>query len=174
MTDVTYFSTEFTGKQELIFDPGLGGLIYVNGSGVAQRQGVEVAVTAQILDWLSLNGTYTYTDAIDSTGQIEIRRPPHSGSIEATARFADNRAKVVLGVVFNGTRKDFFFGSAGNTPVTLPGATILRAYLAYDVTPMATLFVRAENVLDQHYEEIFSYRAPPFMAFAGLKVKLGQ
>jgi hypothetical protein len=29
-------------------------------------------------------------------------------------------------------------------------------------------------VLDQQYEEIFSYRAPPFMAFAGLKVKLGH
>ena len=173
VTDVTYFSTDFTGKQELVFDPGLGGLIYVNGSGIAQRQGVEVAVTAQLFDWLSLSGTYTYTHALDSAGQIEIRRPPHSGSIEATARFAENRAKAVLGVVFNGTRKDFFFGPAGNTLVTLPGATILRAYLSYDVTPMATLFVRAENVLDQRYEEIFSYRASPFMAFAGLKVKLG-
>ncbi len=174
IADVTYFSSRFTDKIELTFNPGLGGFVYVNGSGIAQRQGVEVAVSAQILDWLSLNGTYTYTHALDSTGQIEIRRPPHSGSIEATARFANNQAKAVLGVVFNGTRKDFYFGPTSTTLMTLPGATILRAYLSYDVTPMATLFVRAENVLDQQYEEIFSYRAPPFMAFAGLKVKLGH
>ena len=53
--------------------------------------------------------TYTYTDAHDSAGRPEVRRPPHSGSIEATARFADNRAKATIGFAFNGTRKYFFW-----------------------------------------------------------------
>jgi vitamin B12 transporter len=173
IADVTYFASEFTDKIELTFDAMRGGFVYVNGDGIARRRGVEVAVTARLLDWLTLSGTYTYTRALNSTGQIEIRRPPHSGSIEATAHFANNRGRATIGVVFNGTRKDFFFGPAGTTLVTLPGATIVRAYLSYDVTPLATLFVRAENLLDARYEEILSYRAAPFTAFAGLKIKLG-
>jgi vitamin B12 transporter len=174
ITDVTYFSSDFTNKIELTFDPSLGGFVYVNGTGIARRRGVEVALTARLLEWLTVDGTYTYTHARDSFGAIEVRRPPHSGSLSTTARFAQNRGRAVLGVVFNGSRKDFFFGPMGTSLVDLPGATVVRAYLAYEITPLATLFVRAENVLNQRYEEIFSYRAPPFAAYAGLKIKLGD
>jgi vitamin B12 transporter len=174
LADMTYFSSNFTDKIELAFDPALGGFIYVNGTGVARRHGVEVSFSARLLDWLSLNGTYTYTYARDSTGAVEVRRPPHSASLSAMARFAENRARATLGVVFNGTRKDFSFTTTGTTLVDLPGATVLRANLSYDVTPMATLFVRAENLLNAHYEEILSYRAAPFAAYAGLKIKLGD
>jgi vitamin B12 transporter len=174
IADVTYFSSDFTNKIELTFDPVGGGFVYVNGTGIARRHGVEVAITARLLEWLTLQGTYTYTHARDSTGAIEVRRPPHSGSLEAAARFAEKRGKAVLGVVFNGSRKDFYFGPVGTTLVDLPGATVVRAYLSYDITPLATLFVRAENLLNAHYEEILSYRAAPFAAYAGLKIKLGD
>jgi hypothetical protein len=40
------------------------------------------------------------------------------------------------------------------------------------VTPQTTAYLRAENLLNTRYEEILSYRAPPFMIFAGLRVKL--
>jgi outer membrane cobalamin receptor len=33
--------------------------------------------------------------------------------------------------------------------------------------------VRAENVFNRQYSNVFSYRAPGFAAYAGLKVKLG-
>ena len=172
LVDVTYFSTEFTNKIELTFDATRGGFVYVNGPGVSPRQGVEVAATFNMLDWLSLAATYTYTDARDTFGQPEVRRPPHSGSLEATARFFDNRAKATVGVTFNGTRKDFFFGAAGTTLADLPGATVVRAMLSYDVTPWSTVYLRAENLFDARYEEVFSYRAPPLVALAGLRVKL--
>ena len=61
-----------------------------------------------------------------------------------------------------------------NAIVLLPATTIVRAYVSYEITKLATLFVRAENFFNTNYEEVFSYRAPPFMAFAGLKVKLGN
>jgi vitamin B12 transporter len=174
VTDVTYFDNKFAKKVDLIFDPMLGGLIYVNGSGIARRHGVETSATFTPVGWLSLTATHTYTDARDSFGNPEIRRPRNSGSLETTVRFADNRAKATLGVVYNSIRKDFYFQPAGNLLVDLPGSTVVRALVSYDVTPQATLFVRAENVFDARYEEVFSYRAPPFAAYAGLKVKLGD
>ena len=45
ITDVTYFSSEFTRKIELGFDAVRGGFIYRNGVGTAQRRGVEASGT---------------------------------------------------------------------------------------------------------------------------------
>ncbi len=170
VTDVTYFASDFTNKIELTFDPGLGGLIYRNGVGAAKRRGVEVSSQFEVFDWLTVKGAYTYTEAFDSSGMVEPRRPPHSGSIEATALFADRRARATVGAVFKNVAKDFFFTQTGTTLVDLPAWSAVRASLSYDVTPEVTAYVRAENVFNTRYEEVFSYRAPGFAAFAGLKL----
>jgi vitamin B12 transporter len=168
IADLTYFSTEFRDKIELDFT----GPIYVNGNGIAKRRGIEVAATWQPLEWLTATATYTYTDAIDSLGRPEIRRSPHAASLETTARFADKRARATLGVSYNSTRKDIFFGDG--SLINLPAVTVVRALFAYDLTPATSFFVRAENLFNARYEEIFSYRAPVFRAYAGLRVRLGE
>jgi vitamin B12 transporter len=187
VTDVTYFSTDFTDKIELgsievpcvppnpnpaikCFKP-----IFVNGRGTAIRRGVELANTFRFLDWLALKATYTYTNAKDSKGNEEIRRPPHSASLDVTAYFDERRLRATIGVHYNSVRTDFFFQPF--TPpliVDLPATTVVRASLAYDLTRELTAFIRAENLFNLHYEEIFSYRAPPFAVYAGLKLRLGQ
>jgi len=186
-TDITYFSTDFTDKIELstvkvpcvppnpnpaikCFKP-----IFVNGRGTAIRRGVEVANKLNVLDWLALTATYTYTNARDSMGNEEIRRPPHSASLDATAYFDERRLRVTLGVHYNSVRTDFFFQPfTGPLIVDLPATTVVRASLSYDLTREATAFIRAENLFNLHYEEVFSYRAPPFAVYAGLKLRLGQ
>lgn len=173
ITDVTYFSTEFTNKIDLVFDAGLGGLIYRNGVGTAKRRGVEATATFNLLDWWSANATYTYTDARDSFGAPEIRRPRHSASLETTFWSSDRRGRATFGVVYNSARNDFYFQPAETLLVELPGSTIVRALLSYQLTPATTAYLRAENLFDSSYEEILSYRMPPFAVFAGLRVKLG-
>jgi vitamin B12 transporter len=174
VTDVTYFSTRFTDKIDLIFDPVAGGLIYVNGTGIALRRGVETSVTANLTAWWSVTASYTHLFARDSRGNPEVRRPANAAALETTFRYFDNRAKATFGVVYNSVRKDFFFQPTATLLVDLPGVVVARAYLSYDVTPQATLYLRAENMFDARYEEIFSYRAPPLAVYAGLKVKLGD
>ncbi|MCC6946462.1 MAG: TonB-dependent receptor [Bradyrhizobiaceae bacterium] len=172
-TDVTYFSTEFTNKVDLVFDAGLGGLIYRNGAGIARRHGIETTATLELSDWWTVSGAYTYTDARNSFGTPEVRRPRHSASFETTLRSKDGRGSATVGVVHNSTRRDFYFRPTETLLVELPGATVLRAMLSYQWTPSTTAYVRAENLLDRRYEEILSYRMPPFALFAGLRVKLG-
>ena len=125
-----------------------------------------------MLDWLALTATYTYTNAKDSMGREEIRRPPHSASLDATAYFDERRLRATIGVHYNSVRTDFFFQPFGTLIVDLPATTVVRASLSYDVTPQATAFVRAENLFNLHYEEVFSYRAPPFAIYGGLKLRL--
>lgn len=167
VTDVTYFSADFRNKIEL-----MGGTV-VNLSGVSPRRGVEVAVKIVPHDSIILDASYTYTDSKLSNGMTAIRRPRHSASANATIFSADRRGRAAVGVVYNGSRQDgdtFFIPGR----VDLPGYTIVNAMLSYDLTPHATAYLRAENVFDAQYEEIFSYRAPGFTAYAGLTVKLGD
>jgi vitamin B12 transporter len=56
-------------------------------------------------------------------------------------------------------------------PVLLQAYTLVGGIVAYDVTPWATVYVRAENILDAKYEEVFSYRAPGFATYAGLRLR---
>jgi vitamin B12 transporter len=174
VVDVTFFSTDFKDKIEATF-VGFNTL-FVNAKGTAHRQGIEASAKVQILDWLSVAGTYTYTEAVTSLGVPEIRRPPHSGSIEFIALFAEGRGRATLGAVYNSTRRDIRFNDfpVPNSIVFLPATTILRAYVSYEITKLATVFARAENLLNKRYEEVFSYRAAPFAAYAGLKIRLGE
>jgi vitamin B12 transporter len=125
----------------------------------------------RVFDWLTMNATYTWIDALDSSGREEIRRPPHSASFDFTAISPDKRGRATFGVAYNSARKDTFFGDG--SMVELPSSTVVRAMLSYDITPQTTAFVRAENLFNERYEEILSYRAQVFQIFAGLKVKLG-
>ncbi len=174
VTDVTYFSTRFTDKIDLVFSPGMGGLVYVNGTGIAERKGVEIAATANWAPWISTTAIYTWLEATDSFGSPEIRRPPHAGGVETTIRWSDNRARATFGVNYNGTRKDFFFQPLGNVLVNLPGAWVARAIVSYDMNPNTTIFARAENLFDSRYEEIYSYRMPGAAGYIGLRVKFGD
>ena len=49
--------------------------------------------------------------------------------------------------------------------------TLVGGMISYDTTPWSTIYVRAENVFDRRYEEVFSYRSPGAGVYAGLKVK---
>jgi vitamin B12 transporter len=173
VTDITYFNTVFTDKIQATF---IGGdTLYVNAAGEAKRHGVEVTTTLNPTDYFSIAASYTYTHARNSLDVPELRRPAHSGSIEATLKSNDGRGRATLGATYNSERRDTRFNDfpTPNTIAFLPATTVLWANISYDLSPSSTVFLRAENLLNRRYEEIFSYRAQPFAVFAGLRVKLG-
>jgi vitamin B12 transporter len=169
VTDVTYFQMTLTNE---IYQPVFGAA-YVNNPADADRKGVEIVAKVQWLDWFSTSASYTYTDATTRFGQQALRRPPHSAAFEATALFAENRGRFVVGAVYNGKRTDSSFVPTVASPVTLPGYSLVRAQLSYDLTKFATAYIKAENLFDAKYEDIFTYRGSPRIIMAGLRVKFG-
>jgi vitamin B12 transporter len=171
VTDVTFFAADFEDKITLV--SAGGGFIStpVNVPGISPRRGVETTVKAAPFDWLTLQGSYTFTDARLADGTLEIRRPRHVAAASATVRFADGRARATVNAVFNGAMPDTWF-KFPLVPVTLQAYTLVNGIVAYDLTPWATFYVRADNVFDAKYEEVFSYRAPGFAAYAGLRLRL--
>jgi vitamin B12 transporter len=166
VTDVTYFEADLTDN---ITGAGLS---VVNLAGKSQRQGIETQITLKPAAGLSITGSYTYTDTRDPEGQQEIRRPRHSGGLNAAYTFADGRATISGGAMYNGEMKDerVFWWPLPVQRVTLGDYWLLNAAASYKLDERFTVFGRVENLLDQKYQEVFSYNGAPLAAYAGVKM----
>jgi vitamin B12 transporter len=166
---VTYFNARLENEIVLVSLPSFKSSV-ANLAGNSTRQGLETTAKIRPTDWLTLSGTYTYTDARDDKGVQEIRRPMHAAAGSATVSFLDNRARATLNVVYNGKMPDTIF-TFPSTTTTLNAYTLVGGIVSYDTTPWSTVYVRAENVFNQRYEEVYSYRSPGAGVYAGFKVR---
>src|SRR6185503_13470016 len=92
VVDVTYFNSRLENEIVLVSLPLFKSSVR-NLTGTSTREGVETTAKFRPFDWLTLAGTYTYTDARDDKGIQEIRRPKHAASGTATVLFAEGRGK---------------------------------------------------------------------------------
>src|SRR5205814_8952441 len=111
IVDVTYFNSRLAHEivSTSVLVNGKNKSSVANLAGTSTRQGVEATGKFKPFDWLTLAGTYTYTDARDDKGVPEIRRPMHAASASATATFLEGRGKATLNVIYNGQMTDTIF-----------------------------------------------------------------
>jgi vitamin B12 transporter len=169
VVDLTYFNSRLQHEIVMVSLPNFKTSVD-NLAGTSTRQGLEATGKFKPLDWLTLAGTYTYTDARDDKGMPEIRRPKHAASGSATVSFLEGRGKATLNVIYNGQMPETIF-TFPSQPTTLAAYTIVGGMVSYDTTPWSTIYLRAENVFNAQYEEVFSYRSPGAAVYAGVKVK---
>jgi vitamin B12 transporter len=166
--DVTYFRSDLTNKIDAL--PNSYPYNLYNLAGVSQRQGVEVAGRFKASSQLTLGANYTYLDAVDANGRREIRRPPHSGRVDANYAFLEGLANVNLAVSYNGQMRDNALDVAYTTvPVNLKAYTLVNLGGSYKLQPGVEMFGRVENLLNQKYQEIYGYNTPGATAFAGMR-----
>lgn len=171
--DVTYFQADL--KDEIIstFDSVTFRSSVANLSGKSQRRGVEVSLKAQPVSNLDLGINYTYTHSTDATGAKEVRRPMHIASFDATLRFLQDRAKLNLSIAYNGKNEDLeFVASTPRTRVTLDDYALVNLAGTYQISDNVQWYGRVENLLDQQYQEIFSFNSPGITAYSGFKFNL--
>ena len=168
VADITYFSIEADNAIA-----GFGNTA-VNNTGISQRRGVELTAKYNPFAWLTFEGTYTYTHAETPDGTEEIRRPKHAGSLAAIWRLPDNKTRASVIVSHNGSMKDDAFIGFPATRVTLDSYTLVNAIVTYQATPTAQFYIRGENLLNERYEEIFSYRSSGATGYIGMRMKLGE
>lgn len=174
VTDVTVF------RASIMDAIVLSGGTAINLPFQTTRQGVEVQVTARPTDWLSLTGSYTYTDTRSAelvggvyVGKEALRRPRHAASLTAVARLPDDKTKVTVTLAHNGNMRDSFFGPFGASDVRLAAYTLVGAQISHDLTKAATVYVRGENVFAQRHQNVFGYQGPGAAVYAGMRVRLG-
>ncbi len=133
----------------------------------SERRGLELTFDGTFEDW-TVNAAYTYIDASEN-GLREVRRAPHVASLNVTYKISDDLS-ATLSVRHNGEQRDneFVFATPADY-VTLPAFTLVNVGAQYDVSENVQVFGRVENVLDEKYEEAFSFRAPGIGAYVGVR-----
>jgi len=173
----TFFGQRLTGDVTF-FDNRIDNLILGFGStaknqvGSSHIQGIEVTAKAEIADGLSADASYTWMVAEDANDKLLIRRPRHMASLNLHYEFLEKkRARIDIGLRYNGDQRDIDFATF--SPVTLDDYVLLDVAATYRASETVTLFLRGENLLDQQYEEVFSYGTPGIGVFAGMRMAFG-
>ena len=157
--------------------------------GKVRSEGLEIYGAVEPFDWLRIEGQYTGLETVvkesaspDSptvgVGKELLRRPKHSGSGSIVARYGP--LTVRGDAVFVGRRFDFdgqglsIFDNPAYMRVDLAARLRLENHLVElwgSPFPHAVeVFVRAENLLDEDYEEVLGFPAPGINVLAGVQV----
>ncbi|AWW74014.1 TonB-dependent receptor [Erythrobacter sp. KY5] len=165
---VTYFDAELESEIFTTFLPPTFVATPGNRTTESNQQGVEVALAAQFGPQWSLDIAYTYLDA-DEDGAIEVRRPESIASAALNWTAPDKKASATLVVRHNGEAFDSDF-SAGTFPAPLTALddyTLVNLNARIEIAEGIDVFARAENLLDEDYEQVFSFVSPRRTVIAG-------
>ena len=119
----------------------------------AETNGLEVGSTVDVLPgYVKFNAAYTYLHAIDlATGLVLARRPKNLANFRLTITPTD-RWLIEPRVLTVSKR----FSSAGQTS-QVDAYTRVDLYTEYKLDKNWKVFARGENILNEHYQEVFNF-----------------
>ncbi len=155
----TWFHNQFSNLIDFQFGTG-----YVNLTS-ARSAGLETYAEIRPLDFLTLRGTYTYTNTEDNQDEQLRRRPRHKGSFDADIALTET-AHFHVNVLVVGSRRF----SAFSIKRKLSNYTVVNLAGDYRVTPWLTLYGRIDNAFDQEYEEVPGYGTSRVAGYGGFRL----
>lgn len=178
----TYFDNRLTDQISTDFSTGVARPI--NLAGTDRQQGVELFADAQLNpDW-KLDASYTWLDAPQQRSVIldgafvtfdgqAVRRAKDIASLNVTWAPQGRPFSGTLTVRYNGKQNDLAFTDPSFVPVLveLPSFTLVNLNAAWRLNDHVELFGRIENLLDQSYQEVFSFEAAGRAAYGGLRLR---
>jgi vitamin B12 transporter len=168
IASVTGFSNDFSNLINFVSSTptapctGIQSGCYVNVAR-AETSGLEVGTTIDILPGLvKFNAAYTYLHAIDlATGLVLARRPKNLALFTLTITPTD-RWLIEPRVLTVSKR----YSSAGQTS-QVDAYTRVDLYTEYKLDKNWKVFARGENILNEHYQEVFNFGTTGPAAYAG-------
>ncbi|MBE0538190.1 MAG: TonB-dependent receptor [Ignavibacterium sp.] len=139
----------------------------------AITKGAEFFLHSKLSDDLELKINYTFTDAKDISPNSAdfnkklLRRPESKIGFYTNYTFND-KANCNAELIWVGNREDINFSIYQRTE--LKAYVLLNLAAHYDVFDFLRLNVRAENLLDTDYEEVFGYGTAGLSFYGGIKL----
>jgi vitamin B12 transporter len=165
---LTYFDSKLENEIDTTFLPPTFAPVVRNLETESTQQGVEVFVHARLSPAWRVDASYTYVDA-EEDGMEEVRRAPHVASLNVGWRAPEDRAGVSLTVRYNGSTYDNNFTFVGPDPARLDDYTLVNVSADFRLSNNVLLYGRVENLLDERYEEVFTYRSAGRGVYAGAR-----
>jgi vitamin B12 transporter len=169
------FDASLTGYRQRLHDEIVNNADFtsvLNSPGTSKRSGVEATAGWTLAKSLRFSANYAYLKATQPdpvTGEqfTEARRPKHSGSVAADGTIG--RFSYGVSVAYVGRHLDnrdtFPFDR-----VVLASYWLADGRIAVTLRPGIELFVRGSNLLNQHYQDVFSYRTEGRAGYAGIRL----
>ncbi|EEB83454.1 TonB-dependent receptor [Roseobacter sp. GAI101] len=165
--DVTYFDETLTDEISPV-SLGGGAFTYGNQTGDSTRKGVEIAGNLQATDAVALRMSYTYLNAKNPDGSVEIRRPRHELSLGATVETFGGRGQVAVDLRHvSGNYDTQFFGTYETAE--LPAYTTVDVATEYEVNDTYTLTARVTNLFKDEAVDVWGYGSPDRAAYVGFR-----
>lgn len=156
----TYFQNDF---EDLILYDFIQGYINISQ---AETKGYEIFMSARPLKDLTIQGSYTYTDAKDrETGEQLLRRPKHKANLTFNLRLF-KRVNANLFIIHVGKRLDLF---PYPTITEADAYTLFNLAVSYQLSKNIEIFGRIDNLFNQEYEAVLGYGTPGRSAYLGIK-----
>ncbi|MDY0291018.1 MAG: TonB-dependent receptor [Desulfuromonadaceae bacterium] len=171
---VTYFWMEFEDRIDWDSTRVIPGQAWPGGyaqmDGKSNTSGVEVFLALYPVDSFNIRLDYTYTDTEDVDGSRMERRPlnqVHVGlnytpwravGLNVDAYWVDERQAIAAAQDINGAAVE-----------VLDDYFLVNVAAHYDITDMLRIYARVDNLLDEHYEEAWSYATPGQSFYVGAK-----
>ena len=176
---LTWFSERLLDEiNGFVFDPAVGGFTAANRPGVSRRRGLELQARWDAGAGFSLMGAYTYLHAKEpdaTAGDVyELRRPRHTGNLNVHYALAVPALEFNLNLDFTGERTDIFFPPWPNPSrrVTLDSFLHASFTSSWQATPRMRWHVRADNLGQARYEEVYGFQGPGRSIHLGVQLTL--
>jgi vitamin B12 transporter len=169
------FGGSLTGYRQRLHDEIVNNATFtsaLNATSSSRRAGIEAQVEWKLGEPLRVSANYAYLnatqpDAITGEQLTEARRPKHSGSLtlDGTSGLVTYGASLAYVGMHIDNRDIFPFDR-----LTLGSYWLVDARMAYSVRPGIEIFARGSNLLDQRYQDAFTYRTEGRGVFAGIRL----
>lgn len=142
--------------------------------GSAHIQGVETSLTVRLFRWMTLDATYTFTDAQNAdTGERLLRRPQNAASFDAAITPLPGLT-IAPELLLTGAFQDFLYDNNGfpTNIGTSPHGLIANLTVSYDVAPHVQLYANGRNLFNSRFEPVNGYQTPGASFLAGVRIRL--
>lgn len=169
---VTYFDSTLEDEIYTTYPAPTFVATPANRTTESKQHGIEAFVSARPIPQIKFDLAYTWLDA-EENGVTEVRRPRHTASINTTVFSTDERLSGTLTVRYNGRNTDVAYTDPSYAPVrvSMQEFVLVNLNAEFRLSDRLSVFGRVENLLNEDYEEIFSYATPGRAAYGGVRAR---
>jgi vitamin B12 transporter len=165
----TWFQSRLKDEIVTLFLPGFVATVANEATDSTQR-GIEFFAQARLGRAWRIDASYTHLNARQA-GLQEVRRAPNIASLNIGWHGVQDRLGLALTVRYNGATDDNDFTQLlPDRRVRLDSFALVNLGADWKLTDAVQLYARIENLTDERYQEVYTYRTAGRGGFVGARV----
>jgi vitamin B12 transporter len=168
LVGVTFFTNQLHDEIITSYEPPLYLETATNAAVSSPQRGIESNIALQLDESWRIDLAYTYLHDRQN-GFAAVRRAPNIGSFNLAWNSPDGRFGANLTLRYNGDQYDYNYTTPVRSYVLLPSYTLVNFGGNWKINGIFQLYGRVENLTDDKYEEVYTFRSPGRAFYVGLK-----